>query len=169
MPHSNSPWTPEDDEILRDMWAKKVLVREIAAKLSRTRSAVVGRAHRLFLEKRENPIKNRKYYVPPRKEKTSKPALIRKPPQRIGHPWNARKMSDGRNAPNIPEGPPVEAPVQGVGGLWSRCQFIAGDANGASTFYCGQPIANPRKPYCAYHLRICFTAPRVKTEKNDAA
>lgn len=164
MPHSNSPWTPEDDEILRDMWAKKILVREIAAKLNRTRSAVVGRAHRLLLEKRENPIKNRKYYVPKPKLTAPKSQLIRKPPKRVDHPWMKSTGDERKPEPSIPEDHHVEAPVTGIGGQRFRCQFISGTPNGVLTLYCGQP-SMAGKSYCPRCYQICYLPPKPYTIK----
>jgi len=53
-----SPWTDERTELLRKLWSGKLSASQIAAELGRrfgipfTRNAVIGRVHRLKLEKR---------------------------------------------------------------------------------------------------------------------
>lgn len=168
MSNNSRSWTPSEDEALRKMWAEKTLVREIAKVLHRTRSSIVGRAHRLHLERRENPVKNRKYYVHTFKSKPTRPAPVKKPPKRIDHPWAAKVAPDQRDAAVIYDGPPVADPMPGVGGHWSCCQFIAGDPAGSATLYCGRPTARPTTVYCDWHYRICYTPSKPKTEKPHA-
>lgn len=58
LPAIRPTWNAERDEILRDMWASGCSAREIAAELGGvTRSAVIGRAHRIGLGKTIEEVK----------------------------------------------------------------------------------------------------------------
>ena len=48
-------FTQAEDDTLRDMW-RAHSPREIAVKLGRTKNSILGRAHRLKLEKKKSPI-----------------------------------------------------------------------------------------------------------------
>lgn len=50
-------WTKPEDDFLRLLWGKDIPCGEIAKRLgTRSRNAVIGRAHRLGLSKRADPI-----------------------------------------------------------------------------------------------------------------
>lgn len=51
------PWTAEEDARLRDLWNGGHTCSEIGALMGRTKSAIIGRAHRQSLPKRASPIK----------------------------------------------------------------------------------------------------------------
>jgi GcrA cell cycle regulator len=55
-----SQWTPERDAELAELWGQGVVTAEIARRMGGglTKSAVVGRAHRMCLPSRANPIKS---------------------------------------------------------------------------------------------------------------
>ena len=51
---SRATWTPEEDELLRSMWADKTLsAEEIGRRMGRGKNSVIGRAHRLRLPLRQ--------------------------------------------------------------------------------------------------------------------
>lgn len=51
------PWSPDEDNELRGLWARGLSVNDIAARLARrNRNAVTGRAFRLGLPRRPSPI-----------------------------------------------------------------------------------------------------------------
>lgn len=51
------PWSPDEDNELRGLWARGLSVNDIAARLARrNRNAVTGRALRLGLQRRPSPI-----------------------------------------------------------------------------------------------------------------
>jgi len=45
----NHRWTDDEDAALKNMWGGKLSTKEIGTALSKTKSAVIGRAHRLGL------------------------------------------------------------------------------------------------------------------------
>lgn len=52
-------WTPEKVEELKALWAQGLSITQIGKQLGMTRNAVVGKAHRIGLEKRTSPIVRR--------------------------------------------------------------------------------------------------------------
>lgn len=57
------PWSDEKVELLRRMWEEGVPASEIGSALGTTKNAVIGKAHRLKLNQRENPIARKPPYV----------------------------------------------------------------------------------------------------------
>lgn len=55
VPRVLNKWTPEEDARLRTLWAGEMLARNIALEISRTKDAVIGRAYRLGLARRDDP------------------------------------------------------------------------------------------------------------------
>ena len=49
-------WSGERVEILTELWSQGVPANEIGRRLGATKNAVVGKAHRLGLPRRESPI-----------------------------------------------------------------------------------------------------------------
>ncbi len=64
-------WTDARIDVLRKLWTEGLSASQIAKELGEnvTRNAVIGKAHRLGLEKRPSPVKS---------EKTKKPAAPKK-------------------------------------------------------------------------------------------
>ncbi len=52
-------WTPEKVEALIALWNESLPTSEIGRRLGVTKNAVVGKAHRLGLSKRQSPIRKR--------------------------------------------------------------------------------------------------------------
>lgn len=52
-----TPWTDSKQVRLVQLWAEGLSAREIATRLAVSRSAVIGKAHRLGLPPRPSPIK----------------------------------------------------------------------------------------------------------------
>lgn len=58
MRESVNAWTPALDARLRALWAEGLTGGRIAKEIGRTKNSVLGRAHRLGLEKRPSPIRH---------------------------------------------------------------------------------------------------------------
>ncbi len=54
----NHVWTDTNIETLKDLWSKGETATEIANKIGAglSRNAIIGKAHRLRLVRRENPV-----------------------------------------------------------------------------------------------------------------
>lgn len=65
-------WSQKDIEILQDMWNNNDSTRIIGEALSKTRNSIIGKAHRLGLQSRPSPIREKTYYKKPVFEKNMK-------------------------------------------------------------------------------------------------
>ena len=52
----DTTWAPEDDAALARMWLSGSTASQIATEIGKTKNAVIGRAHRLGLDKRREAI-----------------------------------------------------------------------------------------------------------------
>lgn len=154
MPGEYVTWTPEADAQLTELWAKGDAASAIGAVLGRTKSAVIGRAHRLQLPKRSSPIH----------ERIGRPREMRPVgvvPRAVFHPRSrgvaSVQASPRRNLANLA---PVIA-VNGGAGVSSEflrpnmCQFPITEDRPHR--FCGcAPVTG--KPYCEGHMQRTHTA-----------
>ena len=151
-------WTSEADAQLRALWdaTPRLSTAEIGQRMGLTKSAVIGRAHRMKLPARPSPI-----HAAPAGMAPLRPAPPHGGPKRQGAaslPPVLREKAEVRPvAAPIAEAPPAPprravppAPVR-------TCQFIQGQPRGAESAFCGAP-AQARSPYCPEHHARCFTA-----------
>jgi GcrA cell cycle regulator len=148
-PRNDHKWTEGQIEIVRSLWGK-MSCREIADTLDcgLTKSSIIGKAHRLGLEKLKKGGNNSAGRGPDKtKRKHSKPL----------RPYN---FGNGTWRPSIPMPPEaIEATTK------FRCTFLQLNSNtcrwpigdpGAPDFcFCGAP-PQPEKPYCAAHCARAY-------------
>lgn len=148
------PWTEEQNELLKRLWAAGASAGQIAAQpefAGRTRNAVIGRLHRLGLDgttraKSGAPraIGGSLSAVTPReKRQTRSQASYGAGPPRL--------------IPKSRQVAPVDAPL--VIGDRIGCQFIAADTDLGSAPKCGRPrvtVAGRDSPYCGEHHAMCY-------------
>lgn len=122
-------WPPERIELLKQLWAEGLSASQIAAEFGLTRNAIIGKVHRLGLEKRgrgQNMARR------PRTVRTTPfkalPAIVKSVP-----------------LPPEPELPPSCAPVTLMQLEDRQCRWPVGD------LYCGAPAD---KSWCTYHARL---------------
>jgi GcrA cell cycle regulator len=153
-------WNEETDEQLRQLWGTGMASMKIARAMGRTKGSVIGRAHRLGLEKREQPgsiVKAKN--VPP-----------------VGNPKGALEVTRAQEraqealtalaavAPP-PEPEPAPAPILGplrplpfwLGATPAvrECQWPIGHPRRPGfRFCCAPPV--PDRPYCRAHCEIAY-------------
>lgn len=157
-------WTPEDDEILRQMVQDGKSASMIAERLRRSRSAVCGRMKRLGVSselRKKLGIDAKARLSAKRMEKLAttvpraaepkppkpKPVAAMKPAERheyfIGEAKTTteiiRRMDKGENLPTR---------VQLLDARRDQCRFPDG-----GTFVCGAPVRDPLCSYCETHTR----------------
>lgn len=143
-------WTPEMESRLRLMWSEKATSRQIAKELGVTPNSVIGKVHRLGLEKRPSPIKFK-----------TKTTSVKKAPIVI---TEEEKLPEPKIAPKNYKG--------------KVCQWIYGapvDAKGKWSdkwHYCNLPIASRGSTpgqgkhgvYCETHLAKVYKPKDFKTK-----
>ena len=169
-----SPWTPERLAMLRSEWATGASTAEIGRRMGITKSAVIGKAHRMRLPAREAPAN---IVSPKSRGMVPQPAVRanRELPvsgARAASPSRPRAASISgvssaveRQASSRPErdlpGAVVEAPPRRVFSH-KQCQYITSSADRAHRF-CEAPVVENAmgrpSPYCAAHYAQCYAAP----------
>lgn len=128
-----SDWTPERIAKLSLLHAQGIPFRQIAAALGGvSKSACIGKAKNLKLE-------NRRGVAPPKRHND----MVMAPPR----PPTPTPQSEPK-----PIGPLRDLPVRG-------CKFIRAEMT-APWRCCGAPIENSKRPFCAFHLAICYQPQR---------
>ena len=172
-PHDSGPsgnWNAELVDRLRALWAEGKTCRQIAAILKNgiTKSAVIGKSHRLKLPPRQHPIKTAR----PRRQPDGSGRL-----RAIARARQAHIKLRGTKAPKelhwtqgvpdtlgmVPH--PTCKPVSILKRTERQCSYIAGEANGPSTMMCGAPVE--RHSLCAFHLKLCWE-PKARPAPNPA-
>lgn len=144
-----SPWTHRQDERLRGLWRSGMGCSSIAVLMSKTKNSVIGRAHRLGLPARRNPIAGR--VSRPRVERQPRQFATRLP---IEEPECAEEPTPAPEPAIVEEAAPA---TETEGGPYrpfmlppGRCQWIAGEPSGDDRCKCGRR-AVPGLPYCPDH------------------
>lgn len=135
-------WTEERIDTLKTLWAAGLSCSQIANKLELTsKNAVIGKVHRLGLEKRvKTPQERPSGSALKRRPRASKRPLGYGPPTRPS-PFQARAV----------EQPSLQVPLLELHS--GQCRFPTHE-NGQHLF-CGQ-AAERAEVYCAAHCRIAY-------------
>lgn len=134
-------WSDENCTILKTLWeANELSASQIGAVIGCTRSAVIGKAHRLKLEKKTTEPKGKK-------RRWSSPRRLRLPINRLAHEQPAAPAS--RNPVTLDE---LQA---------EHCRFPLWEASASSGLYCGDPRFETL-PYCMTHCMLCYTPARPR-------
>lgn len=166
-------WGEEMVKMLRDLWPEGKSCSEIAKilngrfHLSLTRSAIIGKAHRLGLARRGASIPRG------RPANTNKVRLFRTPVQKAAAVAAART----KPAPALPVVlVPLEPMVQPDGSVCTVltlskavCSWPIGDTRDADFAFCGRARADGG-PYCDHHHQRSIQTPekRVRREQHFA-
>jgi len=140
----NRGWTLDEEATLRRMWVDHSS-HLVAEALNRPRNSIIGKAHRLGLEKKAGPGVRKK---PRRACGVRKPVVYQDPPS-TPLPKPTFRAPEKR----LPKG---DIPIP------KRCQFPHGEPGKSGFHFCGHETVSGG-PYCAYHRSICYV------QKADAA
>jgi GcrA cell cycle regulator len=159
IPRSGSPWTAESIELLKQLWDRKWSCSQIAAELSLTRNAIIGKAHRLGLSRPKVPIKTaaldklEQLAVTQPKKLTDK--FHRNPSGWRGKP----KKRTAKPLPSLP-GPCAFPDLTHAVSIFEhregQCRWIVVEAapNIYDLRYCGAEVEWSGCSYCGFHNRI---------------
>lgn len=149
---SRPRWPKERDAVLTRMWNGGRPASEIGQALGTTKNAVVGRAHRIGLDRRPSPIGRGRPKLP-----TSTADLAKKPEPEPTHRKRVPNTTPDRIKPR--------RSLMGsfVGARFAACQWIEGepipdDQTGhRDSCKCGEPT-QPGFVYCEAHVRRAYSA-----------
>ncbi|HEU0063228.1 MAG TPA: GcrA family cell cycle regulator [Hyphomicrobiaceae bacterium] len=138
--HTDTPWTSERCEVLRQLWGEGFSAGQIAAELGGvTRSGVLGKVHRLGLAKHRGP-EFRPGPPRPRRQRVRRRMLIPTPP-----PLPALRAQPRR--------------LQLLQLRDHHCRWPIGDPHGHAFYFCAADrVAGV--PYCPFHMGRAFAKPR---------
>lgn len=135
-------WTEEEDEMLRALWARKLTAREISISIGKTRNAVIGRAHRLELEKRCVSRKPKKKIARLSRKKIVPKAFLKKYTKEFKKALKRLEKARMEGGVSFTELEP------------HHCRFISGDPM-EDHIYCGREV-KPQSRFCPEHHKLCF-------------
>ncbi|NPD67268.1 hypothetical protein HN018_06735 [Lichenicola cladoniae] len=187
MPSTAERWTPERDQVLRELWHANLSTQLIGQQMGVTKNSVIGRSHRLQLTSRPSPIRASwggapKGSITPQAGRVAfapvaaptlpvAPAVVPEPRPTIMPAALPSPEPKPARSPVVLPAQQVAAPAssrmasllpapRGPIAPPSSCQWPMHGSTGRSMIKCGAAPA-PAKPYCLEHLeRAHVRAPR---------
>lgn len=154
-------WTEERVEALKQLWNQGVSVSKISAKLEgMSRSAVIGKVHRLGLEKRGRRYSCTKVTPPappkppPVKEQKQRAVAAKVVTEVVSHPVKEPERVDTSPATIVV---PISRRLKLVELTEQTCKWPNGSLD--DIHFCGNPVKKRTKkdaPYCEYHCRLAY-------------
>ena len=153
------PWDDNNVAKLRDLWDQGLPTAQIGKLLGFTKNAVVGKAHRIGLERRPSPI--RRTAVKPDRKKARSPVMPK------------LNFENTKEVESVSKEPLVFQPV--VKNLLNTtlkrgCEWPEGHPDEADFHFCGKDRFED-KPYCLDHCAVAYVVPEKeeneKTELNN--
>ena len=142
------PWNDENVGRLKELWDQGLPTAQIGKLLDFTKNAVVGKAHRIGLERRPSPI--RRTAVKPDRKKARSPVMPK---------LNFEKNSVV-NANNVPEVKAFQPSVKNLFAvnLKRGCEWPKGHPDEPEFHFCNKERFED-KPYCLDHCAVAYIIP----------
>ena len=147
------PWDENNVNKLRDLWDQGLPTAQIGKLLGFTKNAVVGKAHRIGLERRPSPI--RRTAVKPDRKKARSPVMPKLN-------FETNKETNSPQKENLVFQPAVKNlintnPKRG-------CEWPEGHPDEVDFHFCGKERFED-KPYCIKHCSVAYVIP--EKEESD--
>ena len=151
------PWDDNNVSKLRELWDQGLPTAQIGKLLGFTKNAVVGKAHRIGLERRPSPI--RRTAVKPDRKKARSPIIP--------------KLNFEVKKDEVKENPVHQQTFQPlVKNLFTKsvkrgCEWPEGHPDESDFKFCGKERFED-KPYCIDHCAIAYVIPeKEESEKQQ--
>ena len=151
------PWDDCNVSKLRELWDQGLPTAQIGKLLGFTKNAVVGKAHRIGLERRPSPI--RRTAVKPDRKKARSPIIP--------------KLNFETTKDEIKDKPLVQQNFQPiVKNLFTKkvrrgCEWPEGHPDESDFKFCGKERFE-EKPYCINHCAVAYVMPeKEESEKQQ--
>ncbi len=151
------PWDDCNVSKLRELWDQGLPTAQIGKLLGFTKNAVVGKAHRIGLERRPSPI--RRTAVKPDRKKARSPIIP--------------KLNFETTKDEIKDKPVVQQNFQPiVKNLFTKkvrrgCEWPEGHPDESDFKFCGKERFE-EKPYCINHCAVAYVIPeKEESEKQQ--
>ena len=145
------PWDDSNVARLRELWDQGLPTAQIGKLLGFTKNAVVGKAHRIGLERRPSPI--RRTAVKPDRKKARSPVMPK---------LNFETQNDNHLSKN--ESIRFQPVVKNLFNASTKrgCEWPKGHPDESDFHFCGKDRFED-KPYCLEHCAVAYVIP----EKDD--
>ena len=149
-------WTEERVELLRKLWTEDFSASRIAAELGNvSRSAVIGKIHRLGLSGRGQPTWSAKRQSKPRlprsERRVCRPSSIGNTALKV-HP---EMLVEAESAPYECVVVPIARRLTIEALTEHTCKWPLGDPGSKDFHFCGHDSLEA-SPYCPYHARVAY-------------
>ena len=148
------PWNDENVGRLKELWDQGLPTAQIGKLLDFTKNAVVGKAHRIGLERRPSPI--RRTAVKPDRKKARSPVM----------PKLNFENNLVANTNNVPEVKTFQPSVKNVFVANARrgCEWPEGHPDEPEFHFCNKERFED-KPYCLDHCAVAYVIPEKEETK----
>ena len=152
------PWDENNVTKLRELWDQGLPTAKIGKLLGFTKNAVVGKAHRIGLERRPSPI--RRTSVKPDRKKARSPVM---PKLNFENDNNEIEKSS-----TINEGNTFQPLVKNLFNTMPKrgCEWPKGHPDEIDFHFCGKERFED-KPYCVDHCAVAYVLPEKEEEEKQ--
>lgn len=147
------PWDDNNVTKLRELWDQGLPTAQIGKLLGFTKNAVVGKAHRIGLERRPSPI--RRTAIKPDRKKARSPVMPK---------LNFENKKDEPNSIN--ENTSFQPVVKNLFNQSTKrgCEWPVGHPDESDFHFCNKDRFED-KPYCLDHCAVAYVVP--EKEENE--
>lgn len=151
---TGSSWSDKQDEALAQYWTEGLSASQIAERISgKSRSAILGRAHRLQLA-------SRKKNYEPRHKTDGRSARVQKirPPRPEKPKPSLALRANCKILPAIPQAEPrPDRPgVSEIGAYGKECRWPIGNPGRPEFHFCGGAVTRNGTSYCDHHYAVAY-------------
>ena len=150
------PWDDNNVTKLRDLWDQGLPTAQIGKLLGFTKNAVVGKAHRIGLERRPSPI--RRTAVKPDRKKARSPVM-----PKLNFENKENEVTQSK------EGSAFQPVVKNLfnSSVKRGCEWPQGHPDESDFHFCGKDRFED-KPYCLDHCAVAYVVPeKEESEKQQ--
>ena len=154
------PWDDDNVSKLRDLWDQGLPTAQIGKLLGFTKNAVVGKAHRIGLERRPSPI--RRSAVKPDRKKARSPVMPK---------LNFESKLEANNETSNKEVSTFQPVVKNLFNNQPKrgCEWPMGHPDEIDFHFCDKQRFED-KPYCLDHCAVAYVIPeKDETEKQQVS
>ena len=157
------PWDDNNVSKLRELWDQGLPTAQIGKLLGFTKNAVVGKAHRIGLERRPSPI--RRTAVKPDRKKARSPIIPKLN-------FETEKTEEIKQSNSLSSAAPLQQNFQPIvknltnNHIKRGCEWPDGHPDEIDFKFCGKERYED-KPYCMDHCAVAYVIPeKEESEKS---
>tara|TARA_B100000941_G_scaffold148894_1_gene105579 strand:+ start:24 stop:494 length:471 start_codon:yes stop_codon:yes gene_type:complete len=148
------PWDDNNVSKLRELWDQGLPTAQIGKLLGFTKNAVVGKAHRIGLERRPSPI--RRTAIKPDRKKARSPVM-----PKLNFESKQETLTENKEYSGFQ--PVVKNMFNSS--IKRGCEWPQGHPDESDFNFCGKDRFED-KPYCLEHCAVAYVIPEKEEEEN---